>query len=244
MKIFADYHMHSKYSDGRSTIGEMMAAAQAKGLEEIAITDHGPRNIGVGVAGLETYHRIKEELQELNRASEGLKVLAGAEADVIGLDGEIDVPEKIYRELDVLLVGLHPYVWPASVVDGINIVVNNQLKNISSALYRKVVNDNTKALNECMYRHPVTAVTHPGLGMPVNIPEVARACAQTETAYEVNTGHDYQSVEELKIAAREGVQFILSSDAHYTDTVGNLEKGLELLIEAGVPTERIVNVHN
>ncbi|MHB1420119.1 MAG: PHP domain-containing protein [Bacillota bacterium] len=242
MKIFADYHMHTKYSDGRASIAEMYTAARAKGLEEIAITDHGPRNIGTGVSGLQTYQRIKKELQELNRDGAWPKALAGAEADVIGRNGDIDVPEKTYRELDVLLVGLHPYVWPASINDGLNLVVNNQLQKYSAALHRKVANDNTKALVECMYRHPVTAITHPGLGMPIDIPEVARACAQTETAYEVNTGHDFQSVEELKIASREGTNFILNSDAHFTDTVGDLEKGLELLLKAEVTPERILNV--
>jgi putative hydrolase len=45
MKLRADYHIHSTYSKnrhGKSTIEEIAARAHEIGLEEIAITDHGP----------------------------------------------------------------------------------------------------------------------------------------------------------------------------------------------------------
>jgi len=40
MKIKADLHIHTAYSDGRGTIREVVAAAKKAGLDAIAITDH------------------------------------------------------------------------------------------------------------------------------------------------------------------------------------------------------------
>lgn len=234
--------MHTKYSDGRSTVAEMVSAAKAKDLSEVAITDHGPRNIGTGVKNADTYLEVKAEVKQLNHEGEGIKVLVGAEADVIGEGGEIDVPKSIYQQLDLLLVGLHPLVLPCSIGDAVNFVLRHQLSKVFKEMRPKAKNINTKALVEAIHRHRPFAVTHPGLQMPVDVPEVARACVATGTAFEINTGHDYQSVEQVKLAAQEGVQFVINSDAHFTDTVGALEEGLAMLQQAEVPMERILNV--
>lgn len=240
MRFLGDYHLHTRYSDGRATMREMVEAARAKGLAEVAITDHGPRTIRIGVRQADTYLAIKSEAELLNRELDDIKILVGAEASVTGLNGEIDVPADIYQRLDRLLVGLHPYVRPH--LSGIGMLVGNPLRRLSKEFYRKAMNTNTKALVEVMNRHPVDVITHPGLVMPVDVGEVARACARRETFFEVNTGHLYQTPAEIRVAAKEGVKFILNSDAHFPETVGRLEQGLAILHEAGVPLEQIVNV--
>ncbi|MEW6663015.1 MAG: PHP domain-containing protein [Bacillota bacterium] len=242
MRFTGDYHMHTRYSDGRATMREMVEAARAKGLEEVAITDHGPHTIRIGVRQANTYLAIKSEAKLLNKELDNIKILVGAEASVTGVNGEIDVPPDIYQRLDRLLVGLHPYVWPH--LSGIGMLVGNPLRRLSKGLYQKAMNTNTKALVEVMNQHPVDVITHPGLDMPVDIGEVARACAKTDTFFEFNTGHFYQTPEEIRVAAKEGVKFILNSDAHFPETVGQLEQGLAVLEQAGVPVEQIVNVVN
>ena len=54
-RLIADYHTHTRYSKGllvyyhgKGTIEENVAAAAAKGLQEIGITDHGPGHISTG----------------------------------------------------------------------------------------------------------------------------------------------------------------------------------------------------
>src|SRR5262249_50055513 len=41
--IQGDLHMHTDATDGKATLAEMVAAAQERGLKNIAITDHSPR---------------------------------------------------------------------------------------------------------------------------------------------------------------------------------------------------------
>jgi putative hydrolase len=240
MGFVGDYHLHTNYSDGRATMREMVEAAMAKGLSEAAITEHGPRTIKSGVPNAATYLTIKKDAQLLNQELHKIKILVGAEASVTGVNGEIDVPSDIYQQLDLLLVGLHPYVWPH--FSGLGLLVGNPLRHLSKSFYQKIVNTNTKALIEVMSRHPVDVIAHPGLVLPVDISELAKACAKTETLYEFNTGHFYQTAEEISLAAKEGVKFIINSDAHFPETVGELEQGLAVLAQAGVPSAQIVNV--
>ena len=60
---------------------------------------------------------------------------------------------------------------------------------------------------------------------------------------EINTWHGHMTVEEIKIAAQvEDVKFIISSDAHTPDRVGDYKEGIERAAEAGLDLKRIVNI--
>ena len=40
--ILSSYHTHSKYSDGKNTLEEMVLSAIEKGCAEIGFSDHAP----------------------------------------------------------------------------------------------------------------------------------------------------------------------------------------------------------
>ncbi|MDK2895731.1 MAG: putative hydrolase [Moorella sp. (in: firmicutes)] len=238
----ADYHVHTRRSDGRASARDMVAAARRAGLEEVALTDHGPRNIGVGVNAAGVFLRLKRKVATWE--SPGIRVLVGAEANIVGLNGEIDIPAAVYRQLDLLLVGLHPYVLPRDWPAARDLVLANQLQGRSRRWRERAVEANTRTLMAALEKHPVFCLTHPGLGMPVDIEPLARACARAGTLWEVNTGHLYQRPQELARAARCGVRFVVNSDAHQPATVGRLEKGWQLLRAAGVPPEQVINLRH
>lgn len=241
MQFFADYHIHSRYSDGRATLRQLAEAAQMMGLEAIAITDHGPNAIGTGVKKASTFLDVKREAQEIAKDFPGLKIQIGAEANVIGLNGEIDVPKEVYEELDWLLVGLHPYVKPKDIKTGWKYFVGNQLHTMSEGQRQKAIDTNTQILIEAIERHPVDIVAHPGLGIPVDLEKLAQVCIENNTAYEINTGHRYQHMMDIVRVGKMGVKFVVNSDAHFTDTVGDLQYGLAILEQAKIPPEQVIN---
>src|SRR5690606_23125584 len=145
----------------------------------------------------EAFIKAKKEALQLKEEFPQLDIQVGAEANVISLDGDIDVPESIYRELDWLIVGLHPLVWPADARSAWYYVLGNRLHTFTEAQRQRCLEINTKALVAALRRHKVDVVAHPGLGMPVDLEEVARVCAETNTAFEINTGHRYQQVTDL-----------------------------------------------
>lgn len=241
MEFFADWHTHSTYSDGRGTIEQNILAAMDKGLEELGITDHGPRNIGVGVETPLTYLKIKEEVRGLTNKYPEITVKIGAEADIVAQDGTIDIPGAVLENLDILIVGMHPFVVPSD-IDGVWSVVGiNQLAKLSSDAREKARVNNTKALKEAIARYDVDFISHPDLQMPVDIAELASACAANNTAIEINTGHDYDKEDLIRLAFKEGVNFVVNSDAHFPSTVGNLQSGGLLLEKFNVPAEQVLN---
>lgn len=240
MQFIGDYHMHTTYSDGRGTVGDMVLAGQSCGLKEVGLADHGPNNIGTGVKNSQSFLAIKAELTQLQVDNPELQLFSGAEADVISLAGDLDVEVKVIKELDYLIVGLHPLAWPAD-LGGMAWLLENQLVKLVPALRTRVKNNNTKALIEAIYKHDVWAISHPGLKMPLEIAEVARACAARNTAWEINTGHKHPTYHEVIEADHFGVDFVVNSDAHYPETVGSLEYGSWVLEKVGVGTERVRN---
>ncbi|MCL4514832.1 MAG: PHP domain-containing protein [Firmicutes bacterium] len=242
MKLFADYHTHTRYSHGTGTVEDNVLAARARGLKQVAISDHGPASLfGVGVRNLATFGKIREEVRECNARYPEIGVLTGVEANVIGADGALDVPGPVLEELDIVLAGLHVTVMPASLADGFKLGLLNALRSLDSRLGKLARDLNTKALVEAVYRYPIDIVTHPGLRLSIDTRELARACAQNGTAMEINTGHGQTTVEFIQVAAAEGVDFAIGSDAHQPSRVGDLEAGLELALRAGLSPDRIIN---
>jgi putative hydrolase len=138
-------------------------------------------------------------------------------------------------------VGLHPFVYPDTLNDGVEYVIENQLGLMSNSVKDKVRNTNTKALIQAMENYDLDFITHPNLKMPVDLPELAQACLRHEVALEINTGHHYDKTGIVVEAAPYGVKFVVNSDAHYPETVGELASGIDLLEQYAIPVEQIVN---
>lgn len=242
MEFYGDYHMHTRRSDGRQTEEQIIAAARRRGLREVAITDHGPLAAGIGVKNAEVYLDLKERIQALQPLYPDLTLLAGAEANIRDLEGELDIPVEILDEMDIVIAGLHPYTLPTSVGDGMGIFVQNSLRHLSRRQREKAVNANTKATVEAIRTHPkLDILSHPGLFFTVEIEEVARACIQKEVLFEINCGHEYPVVSDIIKAEQLGVTFIVNSDAHFADSVGKLDYGSEVLERLEIDPERVAN---
>ncbi|HHY05712.1 MAG TPA: PHP domain-containing protein [Clostridia bacterium] len=241
MEFYGDYHLHSTYSDGHSSVEEMVKAASGIGLEEICLADHGPRNFAVGVESAQTLLQIKEEIKALREKYTGLQIYAGVEANIISLDGQLDVEREIIEKLDLLIAGLHSYVWPEGFGD-VPWILGNQVAKVFPLQKKWLQNANTKALVEAIYRYEPEIISHPGLKMEINIAEVAKACLAKETLWEINAGHKHPGYKEVREIARRGVEFVVNSDAHFPESVGALEYGAWVLEKAGVPAPQIRNI--
>lgn len=240
MELFADWHTHTTFSDGHATPEEMVAAAARRGLAEVALTDHGPRGMFIGVRDASVYLQLKEEAARLAEKY-AIRVLVGAEANVTGLDGRLDVPPEIARELDILIAGLHPQVWCRPLRQTLTWILPNQVGRYIDRVRDSMRGANTTALVAAVYKNPLTFISHPGLMMAVDLDEVARACAATGCAMEINTGHHYDRDGVVLAALTRGARLVVNSDAHFPATVGDLAEGAALLDKYAVPPELVLN---
>lgn len=243
MKFLGDYHTHSRYSDGRQSVEDIVRAAERRGLKEVAVTDHGPDLLLIGVKNADSYLQLKKELEELNDSGQySVKALLGAEANILDLKGTLDIPDNIARQMDILIAGLHPYTWPTSCDDGLKIWGQNSLRHVSKRQREKAKIANTKANCEALYNNPrINVLAHPGLVFAVDIQEVAHACIKNDVCFEINCAHEYPLISDIIEAERSGVDFIVNSDAHYPASVGQLSYGEYIIKRLKLDPQRVAN---
>lgn len=241
--VFADYHTHTKYSHGTGTIRENAMAAKQQGLEVLGIADHGPANWGhIGSTDLEVFKQIIAEAKKVQREITGLTILAGTEANIISYEGDLDIPLKLQRELDQVLAGFHVTIRPKTVQNGVKFITQWVLAKMSPTQRQIARNDNTKAIVAAVYKNNIDIITHPGLNISIDTPELAKACVKNDTALEINALHGVKSIAFIKAAAAEGVKFAIGSDAHRPERVGKLLPGVRSAQQAGLRVEQVINV--
>lgn len=242
INFFGDYHIHSRYSDGRQSVENIVDAAVSRGLLEVAITDHGPLAAVIGVKKQESYLDIKEEIYQLQSQYPNIHILLGAEANIRDTAGILDLEEEIIEELDILIAGLHPYTLPTSVKDGWNIMARNSLRHLGPRFQKEAVKANTRAIVAALNRYPqIDILSHPGLFFKVDIEEIAWACKIRQVLFEINCAHKYPPVSDIIEANRVGVKFIINSDAHFEKSVGDLDYGSRIADKLGINRDRIAN---
>ena len=234
MRIFADYHTHTVYSHGKGSIEDNVKAAIEKGLREIAISDHGPGHMGFGIKR-SRYSEMREVIDRLQTKYPEIQIKLGLEANVLNMDGKIDVDEDMVRTQDILLAGYHFGSRPIRIFRDLSNHLLNYLSRHNAWAYSKVKDMNTQALINAMKNYNIDVITHPGAKGPVDMLEVAKVAAQTGTALEINSHHGHLTLEEIKIAMTvEELKFVISSDAHHPSDVANVTKGLKRAQEAGL----------
>ena len=241
MILTADYHTHTPYSHGKNTVLENVTAAKKLGLKQIGITDHGFNHFLFGLKRGNLVD-LRGEIDEAEKLT-GLKVFMGMESNLISVDGDTDMKEKDLEFFDLFLLGIHEVLKYKSFSDMYGILIKNYTAyKLGKKPSDKVIATTTKAYINVIKNNPVDILTHINYKCYCNLEEVAKCCADYGTYIEINTKKRHVSAEELNLMASTGVRFVIDSDAHSADRVGDLRIAEELLSEASVPLDRIENI--
>jgi putative hydrolase len=227
MQMLGDFHVHTVFSGHAfSTLQEVIAAAREHGLKYLAITDHGPaRPDGPKLDYFKNLNR-----QDTLRQLPGIHVLIGVEANIINPWGDLDMPEKLLHELDIVLAGFHN----------------------STGYGGSSVSENTGALIKAIERNRITVIAHvgdPRFPYPVDVEESIAAAVEHGVLVEVNQSAlhtwraenvaHYERV--LGLLQKYRAPILMSSDSHISYTVGVVSECERLLAEHGVDPATTVN---
>ncbi|HHY59369.1 MAG TPA: phosphatase [Clostridia bacterium] len=223
MKLLVDMHVHTIASGhAYSTILEIARAAREKGLEGVAITDHGPAMPG----GPHGYHF--SNMRRLPPVVEGVRIFRGVEANIMDTGGRLDMEPRYLKHLELILAGFHVDCFPPG----------------------RSVAENTRALVNAMASGWVDIIVHPGNPQfQIDAEAVVKAAKEYEVALEINnsslTGSRQGSLEVCpqiaRLAGKMEILVSLGSDSHWAGDVGELEAALSLVLEAGIKPENILN---
>ncbi len=240
--LTGDYHTHTVFSHGKGTIEENALAAREIGLKELGISDHGFSHPAFGITE-KKMRRMREEIDRLNGVYPDLKILLGIESNLLGESGAVDLKEENYGYFDLFLVGFHKFIMYEKFGDWFTFFGKNffcsKLKKRPS---EKLVKLNTKAYVNAIKKYPVDAITHINYCVFADAVEVAKAAADYGTYIELNSKKTHLKDDELVKVAQTGVRFIISSDAHSTDRIGDTALVDELLARTGIDRRLIDNI--
>lgn len=220
-----DLHTHTCAS-GHGTkdrITDLAKEAARRSMEILGVSDHGPAS--AGSAGLSYFRSLL--LGERSRF--GVTLRYGAEANILDVQGNLDIPDDILEKLDYCIISMHRPIY----VSG------------SAA-------ENTKAYIRAM-RHPkVRIIGHcDDSRFPVDYPELVRAALSIGVLPELNNVSllpgSYRSncrenaVRLLQTCEALSCPIILSSDSHGREHIGDMTEALRLIREIRFPEDLLAN---
>ncbi|MDY6367352.1 MAG: PHP domain-containing protein [Clostridia bacterium] len=241
MILSADYHTHTTFSHGKGSVADNANAAKNIGLKQIGITDHGFAHPAFGLRKGKL-PALKSECEKAT-ACTGVKVLSGIESNIIGTDGTVDLKSKYYDYFDIFLAGLHKFVmfkpgtfFSVSLPD----IVATYLKkeHVSKGLVAR----NTKMFVNVVKNNPVDVITHLNFFCFADVKEVGKVCADYGTYIELNSKKIHLTDFEIEELLKTDVKFVIDSDAHSVDRVGEISLVEKMLERTGFPLDRIMNI--
>lgn len=234
---YGDYHSHSVFSDGKGTLEENILHAISVGLKEYAITDHAFKHKSSGIT-LSNF-QVQKRMVELYREKyPQIKIYHALEGNLMGYSGLLDT-DKYVDELDFLQMGFHKTASNESFSTWWSFTAMNLVFKPSKAKIEK----NTLAYLRCIDRYPLKFVNHLNYGILVNCKEIAKLCVERGTKIELNGKRVYFSQQEVDDMLETGVEFVVNSDAHTSEKVGDVTLPVEFAKTHGIPLERIVNLN-
>jgi len=221
MRIAIDTHTHSVASGhAYSTVYELALGARRRRLSGFVLTDHGPALEG----GTQVYHF--GNLRVLPQRIRGVRLYRGVEANILGLEGGLDLGEEYLEALNFVYAGLHELCFPSGDSER-----------------------NTRALVAALRNPLVDAISHPGNPRyPVDIRSVVAAARENGKAIEINDssfrirkGSHENCAEFARLCAETGTLVVCGSDAHYWSDVGRFGEASSLIRETRLPRELVIN---
>ena len=214
--------------------------AKQKGLKTIAITDHGFGHKLFAVKR-EKFSKLKKECEKAQEKT-GVKILLGLEANLTSNDGTIDLTKHELNQLDIVLVGHHNFVKAKTVKDQFSLFVRNIISKIFP-VSKKKIEKNTQAYLNMLEKYPqIDIITHLNYGMKVNTMKVALAAKEHDVLIELNGKRICFTDQEMINMANAGVKFIINSDAHSKNAVGEVNNAINLITRLNIPRELVVNL--
>lgn len=241
-----DAHTHTQFSDGRNSAQENVRCAEAVGLRCVALTDH----LEPG-----TPHQQVAEWARIARALDHespIAVIPGLEATILDPEGLLTVDADAAAHVRLVLVDLGWHARGISVDPPAN--PRRYEENVVAAYCAAAANPLVDALAHPFNLGRFPAVLTPDQFSRDALRRLARIMVEHNTAFEIMNQmhwwypqmpvqeftHEYTRL--LRLFAREGVKFVVGSDAHSCCGVGNLSYCLQLMRAADIGLSQLVNI--
>ena len=251
--ILSSYHTHSKYSDGKNTLEEMVLSAIEKGCAEIGFSDHAPMMFNCDwSAKAEEIENYKREILDLREKYKGkIKIFLGIEQDYYsvpagGYDYIIGSVHFVYKDGEYIPVDISANEVKAYVdrlYGGDAYAYCEDYFKLVKEIYAKTgcnIIGHFDLVTKFNERLPMVDINHPRYVAAVD--DALSTLLKAPAIFEVNTGAisrgyrttPYPDDRTMGIIAKSGKPFVITSDTHNSETVTfGFDKEMERLNQKG-----------
>lgn len=207
-----DFHMHSTYSDGQCSLGEMITGAELKGFRRIAFIDHVREDST-------WFLEYTTEIQRFRKNSP-IQIYIGLEAKVMDYVGRIDATAEMIGAAELVMGVVHRYPMR----DG----SWTQVKNVAELGEEKAAETEFELLCALLMNDQVDVVGHP-FGVFSNIfktvplkyyAEAVKLASERDRVFEINSRY-YLDEQMLDLLKKYNPRVSIGSDAHHPNGIGN-----------------------
>jgi DNA polymerase (family 10) len=225
--IRGDLHMHTTESDGADTLLAMAEAAQERGYEYIAITDHSQSlKITNGLTEKRLFQQIKA-IDKLNAKLKGLTVLKSGEVDILE-DGKLDYSDAILKELDLTICSIHS-----------RFALNREQQ--TNRLLRAMDNPYFNILG-----HATGRLLLKREGYELDFDKLMQHARSRDCFFEINSSPDRLdlSAERARMAKEQGIKIAINTDAHSTRELRFISAGINQARRGWLGAKDVLNTHS
>jgi DNA polymerase (family 10) len=222
--VRAELHCHTQASDGRLTIEGMAEAARSRGFHTIAITDHSQSSVIANGLSPDRLLRHIEAIREADAKVDGIRILAGAEVDIL-TDGRLDYEDDLLAQLDVVVASPHV---------GLRQEPEAATQRLLAAIRHPLVH---------IIGHPTGRIINKREGLSPHLEELFEAAVEHDTALELNANWQRLDLRDthLRSALERGVKISIDTDAHDEPHFDFLVYGILTARRAAMAPEACIN---
>jgi DNA polymerase (family 10) len=222
--VRGDLHTHTQETDGHHTLKEMAEAAQERGYDYLAITNHSKRVTMVHGLDKKGLAREIKRIDHLNGKLKNITLLKAIEVDILK-DGSLDLPDDILNELDLTVCSIHYNT---------NLSKTKQTERIIKAMDNPHFN---------ILAHPTGRLINERRPYEVDLEKILSSAADRGCFFEVNAHPDRLDLNDIfcKMAKEIGVKLAISTDAHSIQDLGYMRFGLGQARRGWLEPDDVIN---
>ena len=221
MKLMADTHTHTiASSHAYSTLLENIRQAAQIGLECLGMTVHAPAQPDTP----HIWHFVN--LTAIPPVVEGVRILKGAECNILDETGRIDLEPEVLRQLEWRIASIHApcYKQGATVQDNTNAYLG-----VCDTPYIDVIGHSGRGSFRYDYEKLIPLFGERGKLVEINESTLKNASSRKNCT------------EIAALCKKYRVPVVVDSDAHFALSIGRFSAAIEMLEEIGFPEELVIN---
>lgn len=222
--IIGTIHNHTTFSDGASTLEEMVIGARERGYRWIGISDHSRSAYYAGGMKPDDIMRQHREIDKLKAGFKDITILKGIESDILA-DGSLDYPPEMLNEFDFVVASIHT---------GMDMDREAMTQRIVKALRNPYTT---------IFAHPTGRIILSREPYKVDMDVVLREALENKVAMELNANPlrldiDWRLIEAF--VSRGGI-IALSPDAHAVEGLDDMDYGVKIARKGFLTAQACLN---